>query len=254
MKWLFIIIAFALIACSGFAGKKKNYSKKDETTKKMNSSYTSVAVLELFTSEGCSSCPPADNLLPQLANVDSNVITLSFHVDYWDRLGWKDPFSSREFTQRQRKYGDQLHLESIYTPQLIINGQYEMVGSNRTSATQTIKSVLNEKAAVQIKINEVKKDAGKLLVSCEAEGDLKKLDLIAVFVQKQAIMKVKAGENNGATLSHTNVVRSFAKQTAESNTSFVLNIPTEITDDNWQLIIYAQHNDGKITGAAVYEQ
>ena len=246
MKWFLIIASFTALACSGISGK----SKED----KIRSSPGSFAVLELFTSEGCSSCPPADNLLPQLAKLDDNIITLSFHVDYWDRLGWKDPFSSSEFTERQKKYGDQLHLESVYTPQLIINGQYEMVGSNRNSATQTIKSVLNEKAVVHIKINEVKKDANKLLVGCEAEGDLKKLDLIAALVQKQAVMKVKAGENNGATLSHTNVVRSFIKQIAEPNTSFTLNMPAGIADNNWRLIIYSQKKDGKITGAAVYEQ
>jgi hypothetical protein len=255
MKWLLIIVAFVLIACSGFADKKKSHTDKDATLRKINGFYTSVAVLELFTSEGCSSCPPADNLLPQLAKLDSNIIPLSFHVDYWNRLGWTDPFSSREFSERQRKYGEQFHLEGVYTPQLVINGEYELVGSNRSSATSTIKKVLTEKAAVKINIDEVKQNGNKLFVTCSAEGDLKKNDLLVALVQKQAVMNVKAGENSGAKLSHTNVVRSFAKQAASQKTSFNLEMPSDITDDNWQLIIYAQQkNDLKITGATEYRQ
>ena len=175
-----------------------------------------------------------------MAKLDANIIPLSFHVDYWNRLGWTDPFSSGEFSERQRQYGKQFNLESIYTPQLIVNGEYELVGSNRNTATSTIKKALTEIAAVQINIDEVKKNGNKLLITCSVEGDLKKLDLLAALVQKQAVMNVKAGENSGAKLSHTNVVRSFAKQTAAPKTSFILEIPSDITDDNWQLIIYAQ--------------
>src|SRR5260221_5575021 len=253
MKLILITAGVAGLIGLGFVFKN-NSSKKHAEVKSLTGSYTPVAVLELFTSEGCSSCPPADNLLPQLAKLDSNIIPLSFHVDYWNRLGWTDPFSSSEFSERQRKYGEQFHLEGVYTPQLVINGEYELVGSNRNSATSTIKKVLTEKAAVKINIDEEKKNGNKLLVTCSAEGDLENLDLLAALVQKQAVMNVKAGENNGAKLSHTNVVTSFAKQTAVQKTSFTLEIPSSITDNNWQLIIYAQQkNDLKITGAAEYK-
>jgi hypothetical protein len=253
MKLLLIIAAFTIVACSAFVDKKQNHPDKNMAVKQINSSYGSFAILELFTSEGCSSCPPADNLLPQLTKLDSNIIPLSFHVDYWNRLGWTDPFSSAEFTERQKQYSDQFRLESIYTPQLVVNGEYELVGSNRNGATTTIKKALTEKATVQIKIDEVKKDAGKLFITCHTEGDLKKLDLLAALVQKNAIMNVKAGENSGSKLSHTNVVRSFAKQTAASKTTFTLEMPANLTDDNSQLIIYAQQkNDLKIVGASVY--
>src|SRR5258705_6023536 len=130
MKWILIFAVFVTII--GFS-----FIHKTRTEKKIPSpagSYKSFALLELFTSEGCSSCPSADRLLPQLATIDSNIITLSFHVDYWNDLGWEDKFSNAEFTNRQREYGQQLHLESIYTPQLIINGEYELVGSNRSTA------------------------------------------------------------------------------------------------------------------------
>ena len=252
MKWILLTIAATAVISLGFISKshKKPLSK---TIKIAPGIFPPVAVLELFTSEGCSSCPPADNLLPELAKLDSNVMILSFHVDYWNRLGWEDPFSNAAYSERQRQYGSQFHLESIYTPQLVVNGEYELVGSSRKEATQTIQKALTEKAAVKIIIDKVKNDAGKLLVDCRAEGDLKRIDLVAAFVQKQAAINVKAGENRGAKLSHTNVVRAFVKQKAAASDSFTLEVPASIAGDNWQLIVYAQQRDDlKITGAVVY--
>ena len=258
MKWLFIISAFTIIACSGFAGGKKNHEQKGMSAKKMNGSFTSIAVLELFTSEGCSSCPPADRLLPQLATLDSNVIPLSFHVDYWDHLGWKDPFSSAVFSERQREYGQRFNLESIYTPQLIINGEYELVGSNRSSAEREIKNVLVEKTGTQIIIDEVKKQNNKLIVTIHANGipitiGMNDVNLLAAIVQKYAEMSVKAGENRGSKLAHTNVVRTFIKQSIKEKMNFEIEVPGDLENNNWQLILYTQQkNDLKITGAAVY--
>src|SRR5215813_4656252 len=102
MKWVLIIFFLGLTVFE--VDKKINSGSRNHPLKK---SYHSFAVLELFTSEGCSSCPPADRLLPQLASNGSNVIPLSFHVDYWNRLGWTDPFSHAEFSDRQREYGRQ---------------------------------------------------------------------------------------------------------------------------------------------------
>jgi len=253
MKWLFIILTLAIFACSGFASKEHNGSHKTGT-KKMNSSFGSFAVLELFTSEGCSSCPPADRLLPQLATLDSNIIALSFHVDYWDHLGWKDPFSKAEFSERQRDYGEQFHLESIYTPQLIINGEYELVGSNRSAADADIKKVLTEKTLMEIRIDEVKEENGRLNINCHTKGDWKNSSILTAIVQKHSEMNVKGGENKGARLSHTNVVRSFLKQPAQALMRFAIEIPKDVANDNWELIVYSQHIPShKITGATVYQ-
>lgn len=216
-------------------------------------SFRSVALLELFTSEGCSSCPSADRLLPELAKSDSSIIPLSFHVDYWNRLGWEDPFSNSLFTERQRQYAEQFKLESIYTPQLVINGQYELVGSNRGRAEEVIKKVLEEKMAVALSFNTVEKKDHQLSFTVKAAGDTGKKELIAVIVQKQATMNVKAGENKGVLLQHTNVVRSYVKKKAGENTVFQVTLPKELADDNWQLIVFAQEEkDGKISGASVY--
>jgi hypothetical protein len=254
MKWFFIIIAFTIIACSGFAGDKKTHTEKAATTKKMNGPLNSFAVLELFTSEGCSSCPPADRLLPQLAIADSNIIALSFHVDYWNHLGWQDPFSSAEFSERQKQYGEHFRLESIYTPQLIINGEYELVGSNRSTAEADIKKVLKEKASMEINIDGVKKENGRLYINCHTKGDWKNTGILTAVVQKHTEMNVKGGENKGFKLSHTNVVRSFVKQPAHELMKFDIEIPKDVESDNWELIMYAQQTGTrKITGVATYQ-
>jgi len=259
MKWIFIFVAFAGIITPGFINKNK--LQKKIITQPVKGSYKSFAVLELFTSEGCSSCPPADRLLPELAAISPGIISLSFHVDYWDHLGWKDPFSSEQFSERQRQYGKQFQLEGIYTPQLIINGQYEVVGSSRSTAETEIKKVLNEKPAAQLTIDEVKKVNDKLLVSCHADGDYKEADLFIAVVQNHAEMNVRGGENRGSKLSHTNIVRSFVKKNLQQKMNFEISIPKDIADDNppagrqgWQLVLYAQQKkDLKITGAAVYQ-
>lgn len=255
MKWIIIIVTAAGIIGLSFISKNKPRSKQHHSvslSKDITGSYSPVAVLELFTSEGCSSCPPADNLLPQLAKLDDNVIPLSFHVDYWNRLGWTDPFSSSEYSNRQRDYARQLNLESVYTPQLVVNGEYELVGSNRNQAEAAIKKSLKENAQLQISITDVKNVNGKLQFTVHTAGDLNKTDLLAALVQKQATMNVKAGENRGEKLSHTNIVRAFSKHTAALKTDFELTIPESLNDSQWQLIVYGQRkNDLKITGAVL---
>jgi hypothetical protein len=100
---------------------------------------TSPSVVELFTSEGCSSCPSADKLVAVAQKeFNENTIVLSYHVNYWDRLGWKDPFSKAAYTDRQRQYAEHLHLESVYTPQAIVNGKTAFVGSNKTALWTTL--------------------------------------------------------------------------------------------------------------------
>jgi len=250
MKWLFAPAALIAIIALGFIHKNKNAREVAATS----ASYNSFALLELFTSEGCSSCPSADRLLPQLAKMDSNILTLSFHVDYWNDLGWEDKFSSAEFTSRQREYGQQLHLESIYTPQLVINGEYELVGSNRSTAEADIKEALKEKASVQLSFDEVKKDGDKLKISCHADGNLKDQNIFLVIVEKHAETNVRAGENRGSKLSHTNIVRSLTKKSAQQKMSLEISFPKALADDNWSVVVFSQDkNSLRITGAQPYE-
>ena len=172
MKWILITIAAAGIISLGFITKSKKASAVNENKSiSVTGSYAPVAVLELFTSEGCSSCPSADRLLPLLAKLDSNIIPLSFHVDYWNRLGWTDPFSSSKYSERQRSYASQLNLESVYTPQLVVNGEYELVGSNRSNAEAAIKKALKEKSLVKIDISDVKITGNKVSFTSTVSGE-----------------------------------------------------------------------------------
>jgi hypothetical protein len=251
MRLLFVIIIVTSLIGLSFVSKTKGPDKKNIP---VTGSYVPVAVLELFTSEGCSSCPSADNLLPQLVKLDSNIIALSFHVDYWNRLGWTDPFSNPDYSERQWEYVKQLNLESAYTPQLVVNGENELVGSNRDKAEQAINKALKEKAKIRLAIDDVKMSSDKISFAVLAEGDLKKTDLLAALVQKNATMKVKAGENSGVTLSHLNVVRVLSRQMAADKSTFEIELPANLAKDNWQLIVYAQQkNDLKITGAVLYQ-
>ncbi|TAL43473.1 MAG: DUF1223 domain-containing protein, partial [Chitinophagaceae bacterium] len=127
-----------------------NRLKKQE----MTGTNDGFALVELFTSEGCSSCPPADELIEEVQEKYSgkNVIALSYHVDYWDRLGWKDPFSSADFTNRQEYYGGIFRLNSIYTPQAVINGETEFVGSNSAKLISSIEERLKTGSPIEIKL------------------------------------------------------------------------------------------------------
>ena len=249
MKWIMTIPIAAVITTLALCQNNSVVVKKNTDPHQ----HKSFAVLELFTSEGCSSCPSADRLLPVLAKEDSDIIVLSFHVDYWDNLGWKDAFSNASYTERQRQYAEQLHLESIYTPQLVINGRYELVGSNRQQAESIIQKVQEEAATAEIKITDTKKQDRNLTISCHLEGDIKNTQLLAALLQKHAERKIGAGENKGAILIHTNVVRSFIKNDAKPEMNVSLKIPSELKDGEWQLVLYLQKkSDLKITSAEVY--
>lgn len=168
-------------------------------------------VVELFTSEGCSSCPPADLVLQRLeAGVGvpgAYVIALGEHVTYWDRLGWKDRFSADVFTKRQEDYTWQFRTDSAYTPQMIVNGQAEFVGSDEQRARREIlKAAQGPTAKVDLGI------AGGL-VNINATGlpaGAKDADVLLAITESHLDTDVQHGENSGRKLRHTGVVRSLA--------------------------------------------
>ena len=121
----------------------------------MHTSNSSKVLIELFTSQGCSSCPAADKLMGNIIAADTNVIALSFHVDYWDRLGWKDVFSNHDYTLRQQQYVKALHAESLYTPQAVVQGTYEMVGSNRTRVLDAINKAKSKHLIKQLRLKQM---------------------------------------------------------------------------------------------------
>lgn len=252
MKIPALILLFSGIAALGFIPANVN-TLKEGNPEVCEGSYPPVAVLELFTSEGCSSCPPADRLLPELVKTDSAVVALAFHVDYWNYLGWKDPFSSKQFSDRQRNYVEQMHLESAYTPQLVVNGTDELIGSIRSRAQQAIQDALKENATARLAIHDVKQQGNTISFNVSVQGEIKNTDILAALVEKEATVKIKAGENSGVSLLHTNVVRLLVTKAAADSSGFVFTLPPEVNNGNWQLVAYSQRkNDWKITGATVY--
>ncbi|RXH55854.1 DUF1223 domain-containing protein [Granulicella sibirica] len=179
------------------------------------SSRTPVLV-ELFTSEGCSSCPPADALLARLERdqpiASANVIVLSEHVDYWDQLGWRDRFSSHATTERQSRYSNRFDLPDIYTPQMVVDGQSQFNGSDPHAASRAIAQAAAHPRAVALRLEPLTL-TGKMLsatlhVSSPATADA---DLYAAIVDPEDITQVRNGENGGKTLRHVGVVRSLTR-------------------------------------------
>ena len=213
-----------------------------------------VVVLELFTSHGCSSCPPADKTLQditqQATKAGQAVYGLSFHVDYWDRLGWKDPFSAKENTARQRQY-DRTLKSQTYTPQLVINGSQEVIGGQRGRIDQAIQTIQKQPVSAFIGVDgSLTKQTNQVTVNytLSAAGPYR---VNVALVQKEARTAVQNGENGGRTLINTNVVRQF-KTIDESDTAgnLTLPLPGGLTPDQTNVLVYVQRTDnGQVVGA-----
>ncbi|MGH6931333.1 MAG: DUF1223 domain-containing protein [Dongiaceae bacterium] len=213
------------------------------------SSQTPV-VVELFTSQGCSSCPPADAFLGELASQD-NVLALGFHVDYWDYIGWKDLFASPEFTRRQRDYQRSLGTRVVYTPQMVIDGQIDAVGSRKGDVRRAI---AESAARVKIPVAIDALESGELVARIPAAaGDLAEGAVVwLVRFDGKHVTAVKRGENTGATLTDYNVVREL-RQLGEW-TGVAVDLPLGIRRDEMGdsgcAVIVQSGSTGPIIGAA----
>ncbi|XLS30738.1 DUF1223 domain-containing protein [Flavobacteriaceae bacterium M23B6Z8] len=165
-------------------------------------------VLELFTSQGCSSCPPADRLLSEVKARFGNekVIALSYHVDYWDRLGWKDPFSNYAFTEKQRNYARKFKSNSLYTPQIVVNGKKGFVGSRKAALLEAIQSYDQGTSVENVKIEEIKQKDQILSITATVENTGEGLFLRYLLVIDERITSIKRGENRDLKLRNSNVV------------------------------------------------
>jgi hypothetical protein len=164
-----------------------------------------IHILELFTSQGCSSCPPADSLLAELSQED-NVIPLSFHVDYWNYLGWADPFSQAAWSERQQAYASHLGGRGVYTPQLVIDGRVGMVGSNRRDVERSLAAADATTPTVLT--------ATATWTSTNVRIDVTAPVDAAVWValyDRSTRVDVPRGENAGTTLQTTNPVRALQR-------------------------------------------
>jgi hypothetical protein len=173
-----------------------------------------VAVVELFTSEGCSSCPPADAVLAEVSRQGQEsglpVFAVAFHVDYWDSLGWPDRFASPEHTARQQAYGRSLGARGLYTPQMIVDGSDAFVGSDRDRARASVASALDRRAAATVSLRARASGPGAVAVDYDVQGAPPGSVLSIVLIDRPTSVRVSAGENAGRMLHHTDTARALA--------------------------------------------
>ena len=200
----------------------------------------SPIVVELFTSQGCSSCPPADAFLTDLARERRDVLPLAFHVTYWDSLGWKDPYSLDAATARQRDYARHLKDDGVYTPQMVVDGTTGFVGSNRSQGL----AVIGDAARKSVPVS-VARDGQTLLIKVGAGAGQAHVLLVGFDPRHET--RVGRGENRGQTLVETNIVRSLTPIGAWSGSAVELR-PSTPPGEGFAVLLQAE--DGRIIGAA----
>jgi len=221
-------------------------------------------IVELFTSEGCSSCPPADALLKSLSEQQPldgvQILALEEHVDYWNQLGWRDPFASNAFSRRQTDYAEAFGRDGVYTPQMIVNGQIEFVGSRSTEAREAI-----QKAASEPKLQVIlglSGDAGANKATIEVTvrnphgiSFHEPAELWVAITETNLQSDVKAGENSGETLKHAAIVRSLRRveslpEVSSFNGRFNLSLDPRWKRENLSMVAFvAERTSRKIAGA-----
>ena len=216
-------------------------------------------LVELFTSEGCSSCPPADELLKQMDGKRTEegqvIIGLSEHVTYWNHEGWSDPFSQSVFTDRQNVYGQRFHLDSVYTPQMVVDGVEQVSGGNVNAVLHALHDQDRPEAMV-LHIDSVALADKKLGVTFSVTGQTvgKGVDIFAVIAENAATSNVLRGENGGHTLNHVSVARNMvrvARVKASGTVTVSLPDSAQIAAGSGRhLVLFAQENgQGRILAA-----
>jgi hypothetical protein len=218
-------------------------------------------LVELFTSEGCSSCPPADALLAKLDHSQpisgAEIIVLGEHVDYWDNQGWHDRFSSHQYTERQNQYCERLHVDSSYTPQMIVDGTDQFVGNDAAHAIRAIQHAA-QTSKIKLTLSQPVVDGRKVSASVSIPASTTQVrgDLYAALVDPTDSTEVRGGENGGHRLQHVGVVRNLQrvgslKDLASKPISFNLTAPGDANLGDMRLIVFAQQGGpGAVLGAA----
>ena len=226
-----------------------------------------TVVAELFTSEGCSSCPPADDVLTRLVNGQPvpgvTIVGLGEHVDYWDRLGWRDPFSSPNFTSRQSQYGARVfRTGNIYTPQIVIDGRLEAVGSDFAAIRKAVlEAAQSPKASLSVA---ARRDGDNLSVDVHVDespgvSGREPADVMLAVTEDHLVTNVRRGENGGRTLTHSAVVRSLITvgELAPQDHAFAKTASTPLAHDwnaeNLRIVAFVQERQSRrIVGAGSF--
>ena len=215
-------------------------------------------IVELFTSEGCSSCPPADALLAKLDELQPvagvTVIALEEHVDYWDHLGWRDPFSSADFTARQQRYAGLLHIESPYTPEMVIDGCREFVGNDSERALHELaQAARGAKTPVHVAIKDKVGERISLAVSVDATKASG--DVLLAIAETGLASDVARGENAGRNLKHSAVVRKLTpigklKPGEPFSAEPAIKLARQWNAANLRAVVFVTDATAKVLGAA----
>ena len=241
------LLVFGLAACSNPSANAQDstLAQNIETVSTTPTPANNLIVAELYTSQGCSSCPPAEALFSELSEQEE-LLTIEWHVDYWDDLvhggsRWKDPYSKKVFTDRQRSYNRSLRGQSgVYTPQAIINGHFEGVGSRNAAVTDMIENAPKFEVPVQVKDN---------LVTIGASSEA--ADVIFVRLLKKHETNVKGGENKGRKLFGRNIALEAKVIGTTGSDPLTLTLPSIKTDESCAILVQSMNKDlGQVLGAA----
>lgn len=227
-------------------------------------------IVELFTSEGCSSCPPADNFLARLERTQpvpgAHVIALEEHVDYWNQLGWIDPFSAPQYRARQNDYALKFHVDSVYTPQMVVNGLAAFVGDDANRAYQEIGNAAQAQGTtVDLKAQGNARDPElvdlSVRLSNSRSAKLQDANVYLAVTEGELSSNVSRGENSGRLLRHAPVVRSFGviarvdpRGANSGQIVSTLHLPREWRRENLRAVVFVQERDSfRIAGAGIID-
>src|SRR6266436_6980292 len=229
-----------------------------------DNSHPQPVVIELFTSEGCSSCPPADAFLKQLDDaghvIDVEIIAIEEHVDYWDRLGWRDPFSSHDWTERQEQYAQAFHHDGPFTPQFVVNGSKDFVNMSSRAALQNVVEA-SRVASVELHLSQTNvspRSAEFSITIDNAPPDRHSGHLLLAVTERGLSSNVLRGENQGRNLTHAPVLRSLTTvRIPTTNPSAVTEVKAKVAlDPSWKrenlrfVILLQEQKSLHIVGAA----
>lgn len=253
-----LISNLIVLAAAGLAASSIGVPLSGQTQSPANANPPArpPVLVELFTSEGCSDCPPADTLLRQIDGKVTPegqlIVGISEHVTYWDRLGWKDPFSSEVFTSRQEEYGRRFGLDSVYTPQIVVNGREQLVGSDGRSLVAAFAKEAVRHSQISMRIQSAQLVADHLEFRYSADGIPagNKVELLAVVVDDMDQSNVTRGENSGRNLTHAAVAHAFFPLGTLLSTpgrDISVPLPSSMQADlnrRHHLIVFAQQSGG----------
>jgi len=237
MRILFSLAVILAAACSGNSSPAAQ-ARTDPT----DAPWGSLVVVELFQSQGCSSCPPANANVNVLAN-RPGVLALSFAVTYWDHLGWKDRFAQPAFTQRQRDYAKSGQSDGVYTPQVVINGSRAVVGANAATLAKAIR------AAGSLTGGPVLSREGSRLTIGAAANAVPAKVLLVTYDPRERPVPIKAGENTGKTLPHRNIVTELAVAGTWTGKPLSIALPDPVDPALRRAVLLQQGTGGKLIAA-----